>query len=234
MSPLSGLLFDDCGNRMSSSHTVKPGNKRYRYYVSQALLKDNLNNAGSLPRLPATTIEEVIFETLSNILPDQKGISWKQIDPQVRTNFLKSAIKRIEVGESEIRISLIKAACDQKKIRSQIQDKGMEIYSDENDELIIKLPARIHKWCGEKVIETPASNPLHPKSHPNKTLIKAIAKAISWRGALGDGKVRSFAEMARKNNCTEGYVRHILKLEHFPITHGCIRQPQNSFGILRR
>ena len=36
---LAGKLFDDKGNRMSPSHSVKSG-KRYRYYVSQAITQD--------------------------------------------------------------------------------------------------------------------------------------------------------------------------------------------------
>src|SRR5207253_681356 len=35
---LSGLIFDDAGNRMSPSHTRKNG-VRYRYYTSLALLQ---------------------------------------------------------------------------------------------------------------------------------------------------------------------------------------------------
>ena len=34
---LGGLIFDDRGNRMSPTYTVRRGN-RYRYYISQAQL----------------------------------------------------------------------------------------------------------------------------------------------------------------------------------------------------
>ena len=35
---LAGLIFDDRGNRMSPTYTVRRGN-RYRYYISQAQLR---------------------------------------------------------------------------------------------------------------------------------------------------------------------------------------------------
>jgi site-specific DNA recombinase len=35
---LTGRIFDECGNRMSPTHTNK-GGVRYRYYVSQAVLR---------------------------------------------------------------------------------------------------------------------------------------------------------------------------------------------------
>ncbi|MCS5585575.1 MAG: recombinase family protein, partial [Pseudomonadales bacterium] len=50
VSLLAGLLFDDKGNPMSPTHTKK-GAKRYRYYISQALLQYRENDAGSLQRI---------------------------------------------------------------------------------------------------------------------------------------------------------------------------------------
>jgi DNA invertase Pin-like site-specific DNA recombinase len=43
-----GLVFDDAGNRMSPAHANKAG-RRYRYYLSQALLQQRKEDAGSLP-----------------------------------------------------------------------------------------------------------------------------------------------------------------------------------------
>ena len=42
---LAGLVYDDKGNRLTPSHAVKHG-KRYRYYVSQALIQHRHANAG--------------------------------------------------------------------------------------------------------------------------------------------------------------------------------------------
>ena len=44
---LTGRLFDDRGNRMSPSHTNK-GGARYRYYVSQDVLQNKAQTAGSI------------------------------------------------------------------------------------------------------------------------------------------------------------------------------------------
>ena len=212
MSPLNGLLHDDRGNRMSSSHTLKPNGKRYRYYVSQALLKESPEDAGTLPRLPAPALEKIIFEVVRNIIPDQEETRWNNSDLQNRTKVLNSVIRHITMGENEIRATLYKKACDQKKIRSQVRKGAIKICSDSNDEINISFPTRLYKWGGEKIIETPTSNSFTSKSHPNKALIKAITKALDWREALASGRVRTFAEIARNNGCLEGYVRHILKL----------------------
>ena len=53
---LAGKLFDDRGNRMSPSHAAK-GGRRWRYYVSQAVLQGRKHEAGSVARVPALEIE---------------------------------------------------------------------------------------------------------------------------------------------------------------------------------
>jgi len=58
---LAGKLFDDRGNRMSPSHAAK-GGRRWRYYVSQAILQGRKHEAGSIARVPAPEIEARVAE----------------------------------------------------------------------------------------------------------------------------------------------------------------------------
>src|SRR3954447_19625203 len=51
LSPLTGLLFDADGERLTPSHALKKG-VRYRYYVSQHLITGDKNEARGM-RLPA-------------------------------------------------------------------------------------------------------------------------------------------------------------------------------------
>ena len=64
---LAGKLFDDRGNRMSPSHAAK-GGKRWRYYVSQALLQGRKLDAGSLARVPAAEIEKQVEDAIRSRL----------------------------------------------------------------------------------------------------------------------------------------------------------------------
>ena len=57
---LAGRIFDDRGNRMTPTHANKRG-VRYRYYVSQALLTNRGEEAGSVPRVPASEIETAVL-----------------------------------------------------------------------------------------------------------------------------------------------------------------------------
>ena len=58
---LTGLLFDDRGNRMSPSFSTKRG-VRYFFYVSAALLRKGSHKAGSLPRTSATPLEQIVMK----------------------------------------------------------------------------------------------------------------------------------------------------------------------------
>lgn len=62
---LAGLLFDDSGNAMSPTYTVRRG-RRYPYYVSQALLQNDRGRAGSIARVPAEEIERLIHKALTS------------------------------------------------------------------------------------------------------------------------------------------------------------------------
>jgi DNA invertase Pin-like site-specific DNA recombinase len=60
--PLTGKLFDDRGNRMGPSFTRKNG-VRYRFYVSTAL-RGRQHLAGSVKRVPATEVEQLIEQAI--------------------------------------------------------------------------------------------------------------------------------------------------------------------------
>jgi hypothetical protein len=60
---LTGLIYDDRGNRMSPSFSVKNG-VRYPFYVSSALLNGRKADAGSVSRIAASVIEAAVLQAL--------------------------------------------------------------------------------------------------------------------------------------------------------------------------
>src|SRR6266403_2244589 len=69
---LTGLLYDDAGHRMIPTHATKAG-IRYRYYVSMPFLHGEAKtaSAGSVSRIPATDIEDVIVKSVNEHLVAQ-------------------------------------------------------------------------------------------------------------------------------------------------------------------
>jgi site-specific DNA recombinase len=111
---LTGLLFDDAGHRMVPTHATKSG-IRYRYYVSLPHLHGESKTAsvGSVSRIPATEIEDVIVKSLHEHLIAQKerpsSIGTRVVDRKE----LQDSIARIDVHEDHLVIRLRSADAEQ-------------------------------------------------------------------------------------------------------------------------
>src|SRR5467141_2887829 len=72
---LAGLIYDDAGNRLVSSHATKNG-KRYRYYVTpEATGRSVATASGPKLRLPAAVVDELLRTKLQSYLSDKAQIS---------------------------------------------------------------------------------------------------------------------------------------------------------------
>jgi site-specific DNA recombinase len=64
---LLGRIFDDRGNRMTPTHSRKNG-AHYRYYTSRALADGRADEAGSVTRVPAPEVEELVVGAVRRAL----------------------------------------------------------------------------------------------------------------------------------------------------------------------
>src|ERR1700680_4705434 len=94
---LMGKLYDDRGNRMSPSFSTNDG-VRYRFYVSSALLRGRKAEAGSIGRVAAQGIQELVVQALRDHISTDPSIDDVQ--------FLDRHLSRIELGQNELIISL--------------------------------------------------------------------------------------------------------------------------------
>ncbi len=110
---LTGLLFDDAGHRMVPTHATKSG-VRYRYYVSLPHLHGESKTAsvGSVSRIPATDIEDVIAKSLHEHLVAQKEKPPSSGTRVGDRKVLQDSIARIDVHEDHLAIRL-KSANDE-------------------------------------------------------------------------------------------------------------------------
>jgi hypothetical protein len=92
-----GRIFDDRGNRMSPSHSRK-GGARYCYYISSALVQGQPASTWSVARMPAAKVEALIVDTVRAHIGGDA--------PADSAELISSYVNRIEVGRTEIAISL--------------------------------------------------------------------------------------------------------------------------------
>ena len=91
---LMGKLYDDRGNLMSPSFSSKNG-ARYRFYVSSALLRGRKDKAGSVGRVAAREIEEIVEEAA------RRTLTCADTSDQITTE----RIERVVIGKSIVRIT---------------------------------------------------------------------------------------------------------------------------------
>jgi DNA invertase Pin-like site-specific DNA recombinase len=73
ISPLAGKLLDEHGQPLYVQGAAK-GNRRYRYYVSRALVRGSANPAGGGWRIPAPGIERVVVGAAKVFLDDRPAL----------------------------------------------------------------------------------------------------------------------------------------------------------------
>jgi site-specific DNA recombinase len=92
---LAGLLFDDAGHRMIPTHATK-GGVRYRYYASAPVLHGDAKtaSAGSVNRVPAADIEDIVLRSLEAHLAAQQhgSTSLRLRDPEVLARFVAGIV----------------------------------------------------------------------------------------------------------------------------------------------
>jgi site-specific DNA recombinase len=72
---LAGLIYDDSAERMSPTHAVKKGT-RYRYYVSQSLIKRDRPKASTAAcRVPAADLETLVEDRIIALLQDEAALN---------------------------------------------------------------------------------------------------------------------------------------------------------------
>jgi site-specific DNA recombinase len=94
---LLGRIFDDRGNRMSPSHARRRGIK-YRYYLSSALLQGQSDRSGSVPRVPALEVDDVVLKAVREHL----GSGAAEGDRLL----IEASVVRVEVQPERLLIAL--------------------------------------------------------------------------------------------------------------------------------
>jgi site-specific DNA recombinase len=72
-----GLLYDEQDNRFTPSNAPKKG-RRYRYYLSQAVIKNTRKKHSGPGRMPAAEIEQLVTSQLTLLLQSPQRLSLHQ------------------------------------------------------------------------------------------------------------------------------------------------------------
>jgi site-specific DNA recombinase len=192
---LIGRIFDDRGNRMSPSHARK-GNNKYRYYLSSALLHGTLDRAGSVRRIPATEIEDLVAQTVRNHI--------KPTDPIDDRSLVDAHVARVEVQSERLVIRLAKGAKAKANSNKATADR------------ILQVPWRKISATRRREILLPDGLPTQQvramRSETRATLVASIARARRWLDELARDPAASAETIAKRERCSARKVNMTISL----------------------
>ena len=82
----------------------------------------------------------------------------------------------------------------------------------EVETLTIRIPIRLQRRGGWKLIMTPEGAAMARKPSRDETLIKALVRAHRWRRKIESGQARSVTDVAEQEGVTDAYVCRLLPL----------------------
>lgn len=193
---LTGLLYDDRGNRMSPSFTVKNG-VRYSFYISSAIRNGRKAAASSVQRVSAVEVETAVLTALR--LGSQSN------DESAPRDIVEQRVARIVIHENKITISL-KASDGEsppvieapwqpggKRGRVSIEEDGVIGSKKSADPTLIQAIVRAHAWLKllsdgthSSIEGLAAAVDMHPKVVRSRICLAFLAPSVTKAILQGD------------------------------------------------
>jgi site-specific DNA recombinase len=235
---LTGLVEDGEGNRFGPTFTVK-GGRRYRYYVSQSVEKNDSSERQGAIRVPAHELESRVVEKLHEFLKSDAEIydglnvagdgprtlerlvtAAKKLAtrlPSIRSTDLKallnSFVSRVVIQENQIEVAILKNGLrrllEQGERINADPLAGIQESTDANDIICLTIEAKRKRYGGEVHLVVPPNSPVSIR-HPRPALIKAVVRGHAWHRSVLDGEVIDMRSLARRAGLAPRYVRNVF------------------------
>lgn len=217
---LTGLIVDQHGHRLIPSHSQKRS-KRYRYYLSEALVTQDRQAAPDGWRLPAAEIEQMVIEQLVGWLNDanhvvhafdalpaeliesvtRRASAWVQRlknSPEERQTLIRSLLAGVAVTPSGIELTITPTRLLE----------GLA-----HPDLLKPAPIRWHvpaklKRCGMAMRLIIAGQ--RKATAIDKKQLAMIHQGSVWRDLLISGDVKNIGEIAHRHNVTVTFVTRTI------------------------
>jgi site-specific DNA recombinase len=189
---LIGRIFDDRGNRMTPSHARKNG-KRYRYYLSSALMQGQAERAGSVRRVSAPEIEALVIDAVRKRLKDFTAASDHDL--------VNNHVARVEVQAKRLAIKLVRKG-NQKASRKT-----------DNATFYILWKRNALRRRREVIAPVSAGHDIRPiRSETRIALVTSIACGRRWLDEICTGSVPDVEEIATREKCSVRQVNMTISL----------------------
>jgi site-specific DNA recombinase len=222
-SPLAGKVFDETGEPLYVQAAVKD-RRRYRYYVSKALVRGSKKEGQRGWRVPGPELERAVAIAARSILDDKAAIletlqvaGMKDADFNQVFTLVAEWRERL-LAERERSTALVELV-----EKAVLTDEGIRLGLNISDlsgarggaplckvlHLFRFVPLKVKRRGVEmRLIINRGDEP----RKPDPALLKAFARARRWFEELASGRVRSLVEIARREGLAKRYVTRLTKL----------------------
>lgn len=217
---LAGLVVDDKGNRMSPQWSVGQSGSKHGYYVSQALLQRRKTEAGSLPRVAALPIEDLVVRCVmafegDNAIPATPGAPTGVALRQAIAERIHAQVTSVVVSANALIVEL-KTKINGSKAVQKLADASLPEGASVTaipEGVRVTIAGPLKQRGGAKRVEG-WSKEGWSLSVPriDHGLTAALVRAHRWRAAIERGDVSSVDDLAKREGLHRRRVRELLRL----------------------
>src|ERR1700730_12314785 len=227
---LAGLLVDARGERLIPSHAIKKG-RRYRYYVSAALITEAGTDRPLGRRIGAREIEEAVVRILIEGLTSPAKLVERFDTTNTASDPTRKMLGRAARLAAALSDSLGERATLVRELVEKVvvDDQSLTIKlrcgpllgggvpssaSEDGRDNAVELAAAIafKRRGAETKLVLPGLAQQNDRSRRDPALIKAIARGRTWFEELATGRARSLQELAERDGITRRYIRRLVGL----------------------
>lgn len=233
---LTGMVFDDTGERLTPTYSVKKGT-RYRYYVSTSLLTGTARSRSVCRRIPAGNLETVAINRLRTFLAS-RGEILDAIDNEVDDNvgqghlierghqiadelgaqapektkaILMALVRRVEIRPDCVKIDLSRSSLAALLATSSIDLSVKDRKATNSPDHILTLvaPVRLKRVGREMKMLVEDSN---DNAAADPSLLRIVARAHDIQVRLVQNTKLTVHDIARAEGVTAAYIYTLLRL----------------------
>jgi|SaaInlV_120m_DNA_3_1039746.scaffolds.fasta_scaffold00643_8 site-specific DNA recombinase len=251
---LSGLVFDDQGNRMSPTYTRK-NNRHYGYYISQALLQYRDDETGTVARVPSSELEGLVLTELFELLESPQRLldlsnsdnlpaneidklikngkmfakDWNSLGINKKISVLQRVINKVEVSKTEIKIQIRSTSLVSQLLEQDSEDQDREF---DQRTLTLSTQAVLKRTGIETKLVYADKKPEIVHTRSADALQKTLLKALQWNESLLSGEADSINILAEQEDISPSYIRAQRHLAFISIDEmDMVANPEAQSGL---
>lgn len=224
--PLTGVVYDAAGYRMSPVH-ARSRNRSYRYYVSAAVLTGAPEKAGPTARVPAAELEAVVFRGLLQLrLPDIDGErpDWSVIRDYLLSVTVKSDSVQLRLNAAALQDALNTAPASTKVLVANLDHAP--------DHPSLEVPMKLVRRRGQVHAVGPSGTSAHRSTEVDPALTAALIRAEAWKRQLLVGEAKNVEAIGAAEGIRAAYVAKVLRVAFLaPDLKDAILQGRQPAGL---